>query len=346
MRPAEIIAAVLLLLVPACSSEPSAKPPQANMAVQVATIGAFVAAQRVTAVGTVRYRREPSLGFTSAGRVVIVAVNEGDRIAKGQLLAALDATSVGSVVAVADAEAGRAAAELARSEALFKQGWITRPRLDNARATMTAASANVRSARFQAANARIYAPSAGIVLARNAEPSQVVAAGQSVVQMGEAAGGMVLRVPMSDQDAARLTVGAPARVTLAALGEAAIDGRLIEIGGRADRATGTFDCLIALPADVRFRVGQVGHVTIAARGGPSSDVVAPSAAVFDARAGEGFVYVLGRGNRLILRKVTLGSPHSEGIVITAGLQRGENVVISGVDRLRMGQTVDPVSATQ
>lgn len=342
---AKIIVIMPLLLLSACRSEPVAKAHEVVTTVRVATIGVADTVPVVDAVGTVRYRREPSLGFTSAGRVVVITVNEGDHIAKGQLLAALDSATVGAALSSAAAEVARASAELARSETLMKQGWITRARLETARSTSALAYANVRSARFQVANARIYAPSAGIILARTAEPAQVVAAGQPVLQLGEAAGGMVLRVPVTDRDAARLAAGAPARITLAALGDVAISGRLIEIGGRADRATGTFDCLIALPADARLRVGQVGQVAIIARADPQIESVAPSAAVFAARAGEGFVYVLGQDNRPVLRKVVLGAPRNDGIAIVSGLQRGERVIISGVDRLRAGQKVTPESAT-
>ena len=334
-----------LSMLAACGHAPAPKSAETVTNVRVATIGRANAASAVEGVGTVRYRRETSLGFTSAGRIATVTVNEGDRIGKGQLLAALDTATVGATLSSAEAEAARAEAELTRSEKLFADGWVTRPRVDNARAALAAARANVRSAGFQVTNARIYAPSAGVVLARSAEPAQVVGAGQSVVLIGEAAGGMVLRVPVTDRDAARLTVGAPAIVKLAALGGAPITGQLIEIAGRADRTTGTFDCLIALPEDARLRVGQVGSVAIVAQSGVASSVTAPATAVFNARAGEGFVYIAD-GDRIRLRKVTLGEANATGFAVNKGLVPGERVVVSGVDRLRNGQKVAVVSAAR
>ncbi|MGL1558174.1 HlyD family efflux transporter periplasmic adaptor subunit, partial [Vibrio parahaemolyticus] len=91
---------------------------------------------------------------------------------------------------------------------LMGQGWITRPRLETAKATLEAADAAVAQARFQTSHATIIAPGPGVVLSRLTEPGQVVAAGTPVLAVGDEASGYVLRVPLSDRDAARLTMGA------------------------------------------------------------------------------------------------------------------------------------------
>ena len=107
--------------------------------VRIAQVGGTTVPDTIIATGTVAWRRETSLGFTSAGRIATVAVDEGDSVRPGQLLAALDSTTVAASVAAARAERDRAAAEYARSAKLFEQGWVTRPRVDNARATLAAA---------------------------------------------------------------------------------------------------------------------------------------------------------------------------------------------------------------
>ncbi len=314
-------------------------PPQ----VRIAQVGADDEAREITGVGTVAVQREVSLGFTSAGRILRLSVNEGDRVRRGQVLAALDTTTVSAELARARAERTRAAAEYERSATLIAQGWITKPRLDNAKAALDAAEAQVRAAGFQAANATIVAPGSGTVLARLAEPGQVVAAGTPVLTLGEEASGYVLRVPLSDRDAARLTSGAPAMVTLAALGDQTITGRVVEIGGRADRATATFAVEIALPADPRLRSGQIGTARIIAGGARQNVLRVPATAVFAARAGDGFVYVVDRARRRIsLRQVSLAEADDGGIRVTGGLRRGEIVAISRVDRLKDGMAIAPI----
>lgn len=332
----------------ACSAtapkqEPVAGPPQ----VRIAIVGAEQQAAIVSGVGTVALRREASLGFTSAGRIARITVNEGDQVRPGQLLAALDTTTVSADLARARAERVRAEAEFRRSSNLMAQGWITRPRLENAQASLQAADANVSAAQFQRANATITAPGKGIVLARLAEPGQVVAAGTPVLVIGEAASGYVLRVPLSDRDAARLADGVPATVTLAATGNQAIAGHVIEIAGRGDRATGTFVVEIALPADARLRSGQIGEAKITAARQTTAHLSVPATAVFAARAGEGFVYVVDRANRRVrLRRVSISEATDGGIEVTGGLTRGEAIATSRIDRLKDGMAIAPIGVGQ
>jgi membrane fusion protein (multidrug efflux system) len=314
--------------------------------VRIAQISGTTVPDTITATGTVAWRRETSLGFTSAGRIATLAVNEGDSVRAGQLLAALDSTTVAASVSAARAERDRAAAEYARSAKLLEQGWVTRPRVDNARATLAAAEANVRSAGFQSRNAAIVSPGSGVVLTRLTDAGQVVAAGTPVLIVGEASGGRVLRLPLADRDAARLRVGAPATVRLAAV-EGELNGSVIEIGGKAERATGTFIVEIGLPDDPRLRAGQIGTVSIVASGPGTPSLLVPPAAIFAPRAGQAFVYVADPATKRVkLRRVSIGDASDSAIRVTGGLQRGEWVATSRLDRLADGMAIAPLRLTK
>ncbi len=330
-----------VVLLSACAKvEPNKQAAAGPPEVRIATVGAEQQAAIIRGVGTVALQREASLGFTSAGRIARLTANEGDAVRSGQVLAALDTTTVAADLTRARAERERAAAEFRRSSDLMAKGWITRLRFENAQASLQAADASVSAARFQAANAVIVAPGGGVVLARLAEPGQVVAAGAPVLVIGEVASGYILRVPLSDRDAARIVAGVPAQVTLAALGNQPIAGRVIEIAGRGDRATGTFAVEIALPADTRLRSGQIGEAVITAATKTVTALTVPATAIFSARAGEGFVYVVDRASRRVrLRRVTIADATDRGIEVTGGLSRGELIATSRVDRLKDGQVV-------
>lgn len=338
--------AVILFLtigLAGCSAAPKADvatPPQ----VRIAQIGATTAPDRIGGVGTVALGRETSLGFTSAGRIVRLSVNEGNNVRTGQLLAALDTTTTGADLSAARAERDRAAAEYARSSKLLTDGWVTRPRVESAKAALQAAEARVRSAGFQTNNSAIVAPGPGTILARLAEPGQVVAAGTPVLVLGERASGYVLRLPVADRDVARLRIGAPATVKLASI-DGELTGQIREIGGRADRATGSFAVEIALPDDPRLRSGQIGSASIVA-GGPGSTLLAvPPAAVFAPRAGQAFVYVFDQGSKQVrLRRVDIADATDNAIRVTAGIAKGEWVATSRIDRLHDKMTIEPLRA--
>jgi RND family efflux transporter MFP subunit len=337
-----LMVGIALALV-GCGREATPSAPAAPPEVRVAMVGGASVAPAVTGVGAVALRRETQLGFTSAGRIARIAVNEGDRVRAGQLLAALDTTTVRADLERAAAERDRAAAEYKRSATLMDQGWITRPRLETAKATLEAAEASVAQTRFLASHATIVAPGPGMVLARLAEPGQVVAAGTPVLNVGEEQSGYVLRVPLSDRDAARVKLGAPARVSLAALDGATLTGQVIEIGGRADKATGTFIAEILLPDDARLKSGQIGDATIVATGAPASTLDVPATAIFAPRAGTAFAYVVDPARNVVrVRQLSIADAGDAGIRVTGGLTPGELVATSRIDRLKDGMAIRPI----
>lgn len=333
----------ILLLVAACSNNAAPPPPATPLTVRVAQVGAGAAADTVETAGTVALREETVLAFTSGGRIARILVNEGDAVRRGQLLATLDVTPLTAGLDAARAEQVRAQAELKRLEPLMAKGWITRPRYEAALAAAQAADAAVKAQRFALDTARIVASGDGVVLARPAEPGQIVAEGMPVLIVGKAASGFVLRAPLSDREAVRLTRGAPARVTLEALDGQALTGSVLELGGRADQATGTFQVEIALAPDPRLRSGLIGRASITANPAANAAprLLVPPLAIFGARAGEGFVFVLDNQNKVRLRKVRLGQAEDGGVLVLGGLAPGEWVAIAALDRLQDGMTISP-----
>jgi RND family efflux transporter MFP subunit len=331
-----------------CASDPSPPPPEdKGFSIRVATVASEQVTPMVRGVGTAVWRRETPLGFTSAGQIARVLVNEGDRVRRGQLLAILDTTSVGAELSAAEAEANRANNDVTRMAALFRKGWVTKARLEAAQAGAQTAGAQVQAKRFAVSTAKIVAPSNGIVLARSAEPTQVVAAGTPVITIGEAASGYVLRVPMNDREAAGVALGAPATIQFDALGAQALQGRVVEIGGKARQTTGTFDVEIAFEADARIRSGMFGSVAImTSNASATARLMVPATAIVGPRGGQALVYTVDAGNRARLRTVSIGETTDAGIEILSGLSAGEQVAITGFDKLKEGVRILPVIGTR
>ncbi|MDM7927921.1 efflux RND transporter periplasmic adaptor subunit [Blastomonas fulva] len=339
------------LSLASCSEEKSASAASGSEKVYPVTLAIVQPAatsKTITAAGTVRYRYETPLGFTSAGKIASIRFEEGDRVVPGALIAALDATQVNSGLESARAEQQRAQAELGRFQQLFEKGWVTRAQLERSEAAARAATAQVSNAGFASGTSRIVAPSGGIILARTAEPGQVVAAGTQIVVLGETSGGMVLRAPMIDSDIGRLTPGMPAQVTLSGLAEGVIEGTISEIDARANPTSGAFEVTVALPANPGLRSGQIGTVQFRVAAQPQDTGLAiPASAVFNVRAGEGFVYLLdAKASRVRARAVQIGRIDDRQLVITGGLKPGDRIVASGLGLLVDGARVKPLATRQ
>lgn len=327
-----------------CTPAPTVPKVDPLISVRLGQVQSADGAQSVAGAGTLALRLETPLGFTSTGRIARILVQEGDVVQRGQLLAVLDTTSVEADLSAATAEAVRAEAELKRSTTLLKDGWVTQPRVDSARAAAEAARAAVRARRFASDTAKIVAPNSGIILARSAEPSQVVNAGTPVVMIGEASGGFVLRVALSDRDVARIARGAPASVQFEGLGPDVFKGQVIEVGSRAGNGTGAFEIEIAVPRDPRLRSGLIGTAIVSALSQQANTkrVIVPPTALFAPRAGGALVYVVGDDNRARLRTVMIDDARDGGVIVTGGIAAGEWVAVAALDRLRDGQQITPV----
>jgi RND family efflux transporter MFP subunit len=338
-------AGALLLLVPllaGCADDTASPPAREVSPVTLHRVGESQLAAGSNAAGTVRLRRETPLAFLSDGRVRAVAVREGDLVRGGQLLATLDRTAIDAQVQSAGSRLRQADAELVRQRELNRQGWVPKARVESAEAAAETARAELSDARFTQRFATIVAPTSGVILSRTAEPGQTLTAGSPVVVLGEFASGFVVRVPLPAGWVAGLQPGQGATVTFRDGAAPSMAARLIEIAGRADPQTGTFQVEFALPANPALRSGLIADVALPAVA--QGDTLAiPTTSLFAARADEGFVWVMDPATRKIrARLVKTGRVTADGVEVRSGLARGEQIVATGVDRLVEGAVVKPV----
>ena len=164
--------------------------------------------------------------------------------------------------------------------------------------------------------------------------------------LGETDKGFVLRVPMTDSDAARIDIGMPAKVMLSAVSNEPLDATVSEKDGRADDRTGTFEVNFALPPSDRLRSGQLATVEIQVPRDTSTTYAIPANAIFGVRTGEGLVFVVDDKNRVKQRNVQIGKLTDKSLEILHGLSAGDVVVTRGVEKLRDGDVIKPIRTAQ
>ena len=160
----------------ACSRQEA--PPEPVRAVKVVTLGAEQAQQQTGLyAGEVRARVESRLGFRVAGKLTQRTVDAGQRVAAGQLLAAMDpqdyqlsAQAAQAQLLAAQSQRDVALADYKRFESLKAQGFISGAELERREASLKAAEAALVQARSQSqaqANqvgyAQLQATAAGVI---------------------------------------------------------------------------------------------------------------------------------------------------------------------------------------
>lgn len=249
-----LLAALLPVLLPVviagCSPEdgdPAAAP--ALRTVRLATVRSGPAEPPVLASGIAASRDEARLSFKSGGVIAAIEVREGDMIKAGQRLARIEATEIDAGLAQAQAALDKARRDLERGRMLFADDVVTREQLDDLGTAETLAAAQVDAARYNRRYADIIAPADGRVLARLAEPRELVGPGSPVLVVSASGGGTVLAVGLADRDALRVAVGDPAEVSFDALPGRSFPARVQELARAADPRSGTWRCELAVDTD-------------------------------------------------------------------------------------------------
>jgi HlyD family secretion protein len=344
-----VLAAVAWMLVrPQAGARTSDKEAAALPLVTVVVPALGAVTSNVSLTGLISARNDMPIGNEGdAGRISEVLVEAGDRVRKGQVLARLNPITAQSQLDNAEASLDevRANAAAAQSEwARARQGEDIFSKEENerrrttaltAQARVKAAEAQVRDARNKLAHTIIVAPTDGIVLTRTAEVGQIAVPGSTVLFHLARDAQIEMRGQVAEQDVPRLALGQRATVRLDGVAKS-FTGTIWQIGAIIDAGTRQGTVRIVLPGDQNLRPGAFARADIEV--GNTTGVLLPQTAVLSDEQGN-YVLVVGSGNKLERRAVTVGGARSEGLLVSRGLNGSERVVAIAGAFLRTGETV-------
>ncbi|MDZ7856103.1 efflux RND transporter periplasmic adaptor subunit [Sphaerotilus sp.] len=354
-RPLSMAAGLsMLTLLAACSRpEPAPEPIRAVRTQKVSTESAT--AQQEYA-GEIKARTETRLGFRVGGKLMSRAVNLGDEVKAGQVIAQLDPSDLklGQDAAAAGLRAAQANwdqvnADLKRYRELHGQGFIGGAELERRETAVKAAQATLDQARVQvgvqgnqAQYTRLIADAAGVVTGVDAEPGAVVGTGASIVRLALAgARDVVFNVPEDRVASARALLKQPGalQVRLWGAGGEPVRATLRELAAAADPTTRTFVAKADLnvPA-AEVRLGQTATVAFDL---VKRDAVVrlPLAAVVE-QGGKSAVWLLDPATMTVKpQPVQIAGADGNLVLVGGGVQPGQEVVTAGVHVLTAGMKV-------
>ncbi|GGG21522.1 RND transporter [Caldovatus sediminis] len=300
------------------------------VAIALATTGPAVEA--VYATGSVEPVQWARVGPVLRGRVVAVLVEEGERVAPGQVLARLDDREARARADEAEVRAALAAEELARVRPLVASGAVSRAEFDRRESEARAARAIAEAAARRLDDYVVRAPAAGVVLRRDAEVGEVVDTTAAPFWVGET---RPLRVTaeVDEEDIVRVAVGQRALLRADAFPGRVMEAEVAQITPMGDTARKSYRVRLALPDDTPLRIGMTVEANIVLREDPEAVLVPPRAVVEGGR-----VFVVEK-EIARARRVEPGVQGPHATEIRRGLAAGEAVVLDPPPRLRDGQPV-------
>ena len=349
-----------LLALSAC--KPPDNRPEPIRAVKLLQIQTSQVQEGLEFAGEVRARVESRLGFRVAGKLVARHVELGQRVQAGQRLADLDprdyelaADAARAQVRAAQTQLELAQADFKRYQSLKDQSFISGAELERRETTLKAAQAQwdqaqaqSRSQVNQVAYTRLMADHSGVVTAIEAEVGQVLAAGSPVVRVAqEGAKDVVIALP---EDKLGLLKVGQAVVVKPWGTDRETKAQVRDIAASADPVTRTFTAKFSLPNGDGLPLGSTVQVLL-----PRTDawsrqpaIKLPTSALRQ-EGGKTAVWVLDAATMTVrLQTIEVGTVDGNQVVVSSGLQAGQEVVVAGVHVLSPGQKVTryvPASAT-
>jgi RND family efflux transporter MFP subunit len=346
---------------------PSAAPPALVLGAPVNSFAAIGTGQIIRYPVEVAARYSNVMSFRVAGKLIERKVRLGDTVRQGQVIARLDASDAekqaASAKAAFDAAEHRltfSKQQLDRDQAQSAENLIAANQFEQSQDAYAAALANREQSAAQLVVARnnlqyniMVADHDGVITSENADTGQVVAAGQAVYGLAWS-GDIDVNLDAAAADLGRIAVGQTASVTFSALPDSRFEARVREVAPAADSQSRTYRVKLGLthPGSA-VRIGMTGDATLSPPPAPApTSTSAPTSAAADAalfkipatavfhRGKDPAVWIIRPSDSsLELRPVTVRSYTERGALVSAGLQRGDTVVLAGVHTVYAGQRV-------
>lgn len=351
LAPPLLLAALLSALISGCSKQAAA--PEPERAVRTQLVSASTAGASHEYAAEVKARVESRLSFRVAGKLLTRAVNLGDTVKAGQVLARIDAqdlklaeAAAAAAVNAARTNRDQAGADYKRFVDLQRQGFISTAELERRDSAFKAAQAQLEQAKAQAdvqgnqaGYAQLVADVGGVVTGVDAEPGQVLAAGTPVVRIAQdGPRDIVFSVPEDQLGRVKAAGAQPGALKVRLWGaDKTYPLTLREVSAAADPVTRTF-LVKADAGKLDVRLGQSATVVLDL---PqlAGVIKLPLSAVLQ-QSGKTSVWLLD-GASMTVKPVAVQVGGAEGneVVIAGGLTPGQEVVVAGVHVLNPGQKV-------
>ena len=321
----------------------------------VTTIGAKPATgpSNLSVIGTAAAIQGVTISADLPGTVDKILFESGRAVKAGDVLVELDTRQERAQLAQTEADFNLAQINYGREQKLVSEGVVPRQEYDNAEAQLKSTQAQVGQIKATIERKTIRAPFSGILGIRQINLGQYLAAGQAIVPL-QSLNPIYVNFGVPQQEAPNVRIGRLLHVTSEELRGIDFAGRVTAIDSVVDESTRniTVQATLSNPGN-RLRPGM--YLQVAVGVGASRDVIAlPASSINYAPYGDS-VYVIselkdpktGKTYKGVRQQfVKVSGTRGDQVGIISGVNPGDEVVTSGVFKLRNGAPVQVNNTVQ
>ncbi|MGH9221638.1 MAG: efflux RND transporter periplasmic adaptor subunit [Vicinamibacterales bacterium] len=299
----------------------------------------------LSAIGTMAAVQGVTVSADLPGTVERIYFDSGRAVRAGDVLAILDTRQEKAQLATIEARRELAQLTFTRVQELLKEKVISKAEFDRATAELQQTEAQLGEVKAAIERKTIRAPFAGVLGLRQVNLGQYLAGGDALVTL-QSLNPIYVNFGVPQQTAGQIPVGRVVTVTTTDVSGAEWKGRVTALDSMVDEATRNIQVQATLPnPDGKLRPGMFVQAEVAL--GPSQSVVVlPASAINYAPYGDSVFVVAelkgedGKAYRGVRQQlVKLGPARGDQIAILTGVKPGEEVVTSGLFKLRNGAAV-------
>lgn len=331
---------VLIVMIASCKNE-QVQEKKDTIKIRVVSAKQIDYNKKIRASGTLSSKEEVKLSFKTGGIIEKIYFNEGELFKKGDVLASLNLKEINAKVKQAELSYEKAKRDLQRVKNLYQDSVATLEQLQNAQTALDYAQSNVEIALFNKRYSKIIAPANGKVLKILSEENELIGSGYPVVLVSSDEKEWVVKTSVSDIDVVNIQIDDSAHVFFDAYKDEAFKSKITEISGRSDPYTGTFDLeMRILHANRMLISGMIAKIEIYSSV-TEKLIQIPVEAMIEGNESMAYIYVFD-GTKAHKKEVDVYEINDGFILVKQGLQKGEQVVIDGVNYIKPESDIEVV----
>ena len=313
-----------------------------GQAVAVTTVAPHEFSDTIQVLGVARGLRSVTITSTTTELITRVLFRDGQRVAAGQPLVELQAREEDADLIEARARLAQAERENARFKDLAERGVAPRVTAENAETALETARAALAAAQARLGDRVIRAPFAGTLGLTSVTAGTLINPGAVITTLDDT---RMIRIdfPVPERFLGQLRTGTPIVATSDAFPGQSFSGRIALIDSRVNEQTRAATARAEFPnPGGAMRPGMLMRVAV--RQGARTAASAPEAAV-QYEGQRAFVFRIARGEQgSTAQRIEIepGVVENGFVEILSGVETGDRLVGSGLNRIQPGAPVSPV----
>lgn len=309
--------------------------------VAVATVAPREFSDTIQVLGVARGLRSVTITSSTTELITRVLFRDGQTVAVGQPLVQLQAREEDADIIEARARVAQAERENDRYKELAERGVAPRVTAENAETALETARAGLAAAQARLGDRVIRAPFAGTLGLTTVTAGTLINPGAAITTLDDT---RTIRVdfPVPERFLGQLRPGTPIVATSDAFPGQSFSGRIALIDSRVNEQTRAATARAEFPnPGGAMRPGMLMRVAV--RQGARTAAAAPEAAV-QYEGQRAFVFRIARGERgSTAQRVEIepGAVENGFVEILSGVETGERIVGSGLNRIQPGAPISP-----